>query len=125
MLITANASIGFLGDSMFGVSPFSSTLQTWSDACMQLESDKMHTSCSKSPARVDTYFNSTLFNPEQARNATLDFDGYSTSGRIYNTSLCISSPTAHDGVDLYCTIDSFNEVYVADQIYDSAWNRYL
>ena len=125
MLITANASIGFLGDAMFGVSPFSSTLQTWSDACMQVEGDQLHSSCSKFPANVETYFNSTLFSPEKARNASLDFDGFSTSGKIYNASLCVSSPTAHDGVDLYCTIDSFNEVYAADRIYESAWNRYI
>ena len=125
MLITTNASIGFLGDAMFGVSPFSSTLQTWSDACMQVESDQLHSSCSKFPANVETYFNSTVFSPEKARNASLDFDGFSTSGKIYNASLCVSSPTAHDGVDLYCTIDSFNEVYAAYRIYESAWNRYI
>ena len=89
MLITTNASIGFLGDAMFGVSPFSSTLQTWSDACMQVESDQLHSSCSKFPANVETYFNSRFSALKRLATPHLTLTGFRPQEK-FTTRPCVS-----------------------------------
>ena len=64
------------------------------------------------------YFdNTTYYNDTNFYAAGGVYDGYDTTGNVYNSSVCVKSST----LDYFCTIQN-QEFYTADSVYSNDWN---
>jgi len=110
--------LGYQGQKQFGVSLLGSFVQTWSSDCLIKFGGQLFRSCEKGPVYATNYFdNTTYFNDTNFYAAGGIYDGYQTTGNVYNSSVCVKTNT----LDYFCTIQN-QQFYVADSVFADNWN---
>ena len=117
MQTTIGGNLGYQGQKQFGVNPLANYVQTFSDNCIIKLPGVQQKSCNNAPIYGDLYWNATNYNTTVQAPLSGLFDGYNSSGLLYNSSVCLKTQTT----DLFCTQQN-TEFYVADSVYSNDWN---
>jgi len=100
---TIGAQLGFQGSKQFGVSLLGKYVQTWSSDCLLKLGGQRFRSCAESPVFATNYFDeNTYFNDTNSYAAGGIYDGYDTTGLVYNASVCVKTATTN----YFCTIEN-------------------
>ena len=78
-------------------------VQTFSSDCLLKFGGQQFRSCEEYPVYANNYFdNTTYYNDTNFYAAGGVYDGYDTTGNVYNSSVCVKVST----LDLFCTIQN-------------------
>jgi hypothetical protein len=100
---TIGANLGYQGQKQFGVSLLGHYVQTFSADCLLKFGGQQFRSCETAPVYALNYFdNTTYYNDTNFYAAGGVYDGYDTTGNVYNSSVCVKVST----LDLFCTIQN-------------------
>lgn len=113
------ASVGYQGNSYFGVGLFTEFVQTFSTECLYKHSSTgatRNTPCNQYPVYAENYFDVTDY--QYVYPALADYEGLETHGDVYNTSICLSNSTT---TDVFCSLTN-NKTYVITSVENDNWN---
>jgi hypothetical protein len=83
------------------VSLLGNQIESWSNDCLIKLGGAQYASCEVAPVYAQNYFNSTVyFNEAYTTAFAADYAGYSSSGYIYNASVCVTTVDTN----YFCTV---------------------